>query len=125
MNERDSVGKRIKRFFVLMGSISAITAGVVIAQRLSNDALALLIGLVAGVAVMVPSLLLLGFLWHRQETRTEAAWRGAATPPPSVVVVAPPMLPSYGTQRPALWDAGAASWPMVQAERKFTIVGDE
>lgn len=48
MNERDSVGKRIKRFFVLMGSISAITAGVVIAQRLSNDALALLIGLMAG-----------------------------------------------------------------------------
>lgn len=125
MNERDSVGKRIKRFLVLMGSISAITAGVVIAQRLSSDALALLIGLVAGVAVMIPSLLLLGFLWHRQETRTEAAWRGAANPPPSVVVVAPPMLPPYGNQRPALWDAGAASWPMVQAERKFTIVGDE
>ena len=125
MNDRDSVGKRIKRFFVLMGSISAITVGVVIAQRLSNDALALLIGLVAGVVVMIPSILLLGFLWRRQEARTEAAWRGASNPPPSVVVVAPPMLPSYGAQHPALWDAGAASWPMVQAERKFTIVGEE
>jgi len=35
------------------------------------------------------------------------------------------MLPPYGTQQPALWNAGATPWPMVQAERKFTIVGDE
>lgn len=127
MGDQVSLEKRFKRFLILMGIIISMVTVIVIIDRLSDDALALLLGLVAGVVVMIPSVLLLGFLWRRQETRaTEIQARPSVASAPPVVVVAPPMLPNYGIQRDALWNGTAnAAWPMVQAERKFTIVGDE
>ncbi len=127
MEERESLGTRFKRFLTWFGMLFVLTAGVVVTQRLRADALALLVGLSVGVAVMAPSLLLLWMLWRRQETRLQE--RASAMPAPispPVVVIAPSMLPGYGQQRSLAWDNNAnAAWAMAPAERKFTIVGSE
>jgi len=126
MVEQESLGKRFKRFLILVGLIVSLTTGVVIVERLSNDALALLLGLIAGVVVMIPCLFLLAFLWRRQERHAEVPERAPVTAAPPVVVVTPSMLPGAGAQYSAAWGGNpAAAWPVMQAERKFTIVGDE
>ncbi|MGC9399405.1 MAG: hypothetical protein ACP5HM_09745 [Anaerolineae bacterium] len=127
--ERPSLGKRIRHFFTLVGAIFALTVGVMVAQRLSADAIALLIGLTAGVAVMIPLLALLVFIWRRQESRYEEGnRRGQASQQPQIIVVSPPLLPGYGQQPPALGDhreEAHVHWSMAPAERHFTIVGGE
>lgn len=125
--ERESVGKRIRRFFGLMGIIFAITLGVVVTERLSNDALALLVGLGAGVAVMSPLVALVFMIWRRQQE--ERDWERSRAMPssaaPPVVVVTPPALPGYQSQQQALWGEGATGWAPTPAQREFTIVGGE
>lgn len=124
--EREPLGKRIKRFIALVGIVFAITAGVIVTQRLSTDALALLIGLTAGIAVMVPLVALLIYVWRRQDMRRQEERRRMPQTPPQVVVVSPPALPGYGTNRPAMWDQHQqGNWQIGRAERNFTIVGGE
>lgn len=125
MREPESLGKRMGRFGLLVGLVSAATGIVVITQRLSQDALALLVGLSCGVAVLLPALVSAVWLWRRQEARlAEAMATRASNVSPPVIVVAPSLPPGYGMQRPALSDA-ALAWGAQQAERKFTIVGGE
>jgi hypothetical protein len=126
------VGKRIGRFITLMGMIFMVTTTIIVTQRLSNDALAILIGLGAGVALMAPSVLILFMIWRRQESRREERRLNAEPAPttPSVVVVAPPAMPGYSggympPQYPALGKESAPGWAPASSERKFTIVGGE
>lgn len=124
--EREPVGKRIKRFLTLIGIVFAITVGVIVTQRLSNDALALLIGLAAGVVVMVPLVALLFYVLRRQEIQRREEIQSSSRTQPQIVVVSPPALPGYGSNRPAVWDqARQSNWQMSRAEREFTIVGGE
>ncbi|NMC02750.1 MAG: hypothetical protein GYA30_10305, partial [Chloroflexi bacterium] len=67
--ERESLGTRFKRFLLLVVILAVVVFIVVVTQRLSDDALALLVGLAAGLAAMTPALVLLGTLWRRQEQR--------------------------------------------------------
>lgn len=124
--EQESLGVRFKRFVTLLGMVTVISLVIVVTERLSDDALALLVGLAAGIAAMTPALLLLGVLWRRHELRlqerlTAPQW---GTPSPPVIVVAPPMLPGYGEQRQESWKANAL-WTTGPVERKFTVVGGE
>ena len=65
--DRDEpMGKRIGRFLIMMGLVFAVSAGVVVTQRLSDDTLALLLGLGCGVAAMLPTVVL-GGLWMKRE----------------------------------------------------------
>lgn len=127
MREQETLGARFRRFLLMISMLGVIVFVVVVTQRLSDDALALLIGLAAGIAAMAPALLLIGMLWRRQEVRLQerlsAQPLGAATAPP-VIVIAPPMLPGYGGQRQGTWDANTL-WASGPAERKFTVVGGE
>lgn len=125
--EKESLGARFKRFVLLLSMLAVIVLVVVVTQRLSDDALALLVGLAAGITAMTPALLLLGALWRRQEVRLQerlSAPQVGATAAPPVIVVAPPMLPGYGGQRQDGWNANAL-WASAPAERKFTVVGGE
>ncbi len=126
MQTQETLGTRFKRFVTLMGAIFAISLAVIISQRLSADALAMLLGLGAGVVIMLPCLMLLLMLWRRQEERSEERGRTSMHAAPPVIVVSPPMLPGYGNPygNSALRDTGLA-WDMTPAERKFTIVGGE
>ncbi len=126
MNER---GARLGRFFALMGMLFALSVGVVVAERLSRDALALLIGLGLGALLLLPLTAFLLLLWRRQERRLSAQMEMQATArsaSPPVIVVAPPM---YGApQQPAraLQQEAMAAWEQSpRGRRAFTFVGEE
>lgn len=125
METREPLTKRLGRFVTLLGVVFTVTVVVVITQRLSQDSLALLIGLACGVAAMVPTLLLGVIIWRREMQHQQTSRIPTATPP--VVIVTPQGLPNYGVQQPALSDTGFV-WPWANAQqpaRTFTIVGNE
>ena len=125
MREQESLGRRLGRFGLLVALMAAVTGVVVVTQRLSDDALALLVGLSCGVTVLLPALALMMWLWRRQEARLdEVATSRASNASPPVIVVAPALPPGYGMQRPALPDE-TLSWASREVERKFTVVGGE
>ena len=124
METREPLGKRLGRFVTLLGVVFTVAVAVVVTQRLSEDSLALLIGLACGVAAMLPTMLIGIVIWRR-EMQQHASRMPTATPP--VVIVTPQAMPGYGMQQPALSDGGYAwPWPGAQQPaRSFTIVGDE
>ena len=125
METREPLGKRLGRFVTLLGVVFTVAIAVVVTQRLSEDSLALLIGLACGVAAMVPTLLLGVVIWRREMQQQQMSRMPTTTPP--VVIVTPQALPGYGIQQPALSDT-SFSWPWAGAQqpaRTFTIVGDE
>ncbi|HNT76046.1 MAG TPA: hypothetical protein PKH77_13610 [Anaerolineae bacterium] len=125
MTGPDTLGKRLGRWATLLGVVFVIMLAVVVAQRLSDDTVALLLGLGCGIAVMTPTLGF-GFLLLRREWTRAAT--PAATPPtgtPQIIVVAPPALPGYGA--PVTYPQvpnNAWSQP-ANTGRTFTIVGGE
>ncbi|HOT93266.1 MAG TPA: hypothetical protein PLJ78_15545 [Anaerolineae bacterium] len=124
METREPLSKRLGRFMALLGSIVAITVIVVITQRLSQDSLALLVGLTCGVGAMLPTILLGVYLWQREINR-QAAQRTASTAPPVVVVTSQAPL-GYGLQPPAFGDPNTVwQWNNAPQNRTFTIVGGE
>jgi hypothetical protein len=116
---------RLARSLGIMGVIFAIVAAVITTQRLSQDSLALLLGLSCGVLAMLPTMVIGLLLWRRQENRRqehELMPRQPSYPtPPPVIVVTPQGLPGYG-QQPAFGQA-EPQYPWVQPERVFKIVG--
>lgn len=127
MEVQDSLGKRLGKFALFVGALFALTMGVIVSQRLSDDALALLVGLGCGALTMTPMMGLGLLLWHREQKRHRAAPQ-SLTPP--VVVVTPQALPGYGVPAdralPAPGSApGAWQWNHGASERHFTIVGGE
>jgi hypothetical protein len=125
MEARESFGRRVGRFTLLLGLVFALTLAVVIGQRLSADALALLVGLGVGMVAMSPLAGLVVFLWRREE-RQRTTQLASDRAYPSVVVVSPPMLPNYGMQR-SIWDERNPNvvWNPASTDRKFTVVGGE
>ena len=127
MNEHkrpDLVGERLKIFVGLAATAFAVTLAIVIGNRLSDEALAVLAGAVCGVGAAIPtSLLVVAVTRRRDEARAPAMpmphYQGSYPP---VIVVAPP-----GVQQ------GAAGWntlppslsaPSLRAPpRHFTVVG--
>ena len=127
-----SLGKRLGRFVTLIGAIFAVTAAVIITQKLSRDSLALLVGLTCGVMAMLPTLALGFLVWRREDARhqeqtqlqTQQHTQPYATPP--VIVVSPQALPGTMNGQPAPQPSGQPwSWAPSQSQRSFTIVGGE
>lgn len=122
---RDSLNQRIGRFGALVVIVSVLAVIVVATQRLSQDSLALIVGLSCGMGAMLPTLGLGYFILRRETARQIPAERQqtpAAIPP--VIVVTPSMLPGYGNpQRPAYVEVEPV--PQSQGQRTFTIVGGE
>ena len=124
--QRESIGKRVGRFVTLIGIVFAISGGVVVTQRLSEDALALLLGLSCGITAMLPTVMLGGFwlkreLGHREVVR-QMPGQPAMQPP--VIVVTPQALPGYGQASTAALSTPVPSqWQSVSAAREFKIVG--
>ncbi len=126
MYERpEPLGKRIGRFLLLLGVVFAISAGVIVTQRLSQDSLALLIGLSCGVAAMLPTVGVF-VLWMRREDnrRKETHQQSIPQTQPQVIIVAPQALPGYGQGYPnGMQNALPSQWQTAAPERDFKIVG--
>ncbi len=122
------IGKRIGRFLGLMGVLFALALAVTVAERLSRDALALLLGVGIGALLLVPLTAFLLYLWRRQEARLVAQMemqsaRQSVSPP--VVVVAPPLYGAPAAGR-ALRDEALAQWEHApRSQRAFTFLGED
>jgi hypothetical protein len=112
-----------------------VTLAVIIGWRLSDQAMSVIIGVVAGVAVSVPTSLVVVSVALRRRSALGPIITGTATPPapPQVIVVhaTPPAPPASPEQRSlTVLPAYAAPQPTalngLQLEpRQFTIMGEE
>ncbi len=117
--ERPRLRQRLWRFVALMGVVFAVVVAVVVVQRLSDDTLALIIGLLlAG----VPLLAIIGLLIF------VLARRGQRQPPQQMTI--PPIImqiPQQPQQPPALPDYGLP-WEGVSQRagvRQWEVIGEE
>jgi len=123
MDERDnrnSGWRRLKTFIGLVTLVFAVTLAVIVGNRLSDEALAVLAGAVCGVGAAIPTSLLIVAVSRR---RNEESERRVQPPTPQgvyppVVVVAPP----GGQQRPNAWN-GLPPSLTAPMQRNFTVVG--
>ncbi len=113
----DSVNRwaRIRTFAGLAGIAFAVTLALVIGNRLSDEALAVLAGAACGVGAAIPTSLLIVAITQRPHKQSSADHPHAYPP---VVVIAPP---GSGQQTDA-WNHVPPSMipPM---ERNFSVVG--
>lgn len=127
MQIREPLTKRLGRFVAMLGAVAVVVGVVVVTQRLSQDSLALLVGLSCGVAAMLPTIGLTLLVWRREEARQQSMRQNPHATPP-VVVVAPQAMPGYGMQ-PSLsapaQQVAPWQWQPAANERTFTIVGGE
>ncbi|HNT73407.1 MAG TPA: hypothetical protein PKH77_00165 [Anaerolineae bacterium] len=126
MEKRESLGKRLGRFVALVATVFAIVSAALVTQRLSQDSLALLLGLACGIATMTPTLGIGFLLWRREESRRTALQTTPAASPP-VVVITPQALPGYPAAHPALMtpEPPVWQWNQTRSQRNFMIVGGE
>ncbi len=110
---------------VSLGVIAFVVLSVLVVQRLSAEAMAVFVGVVAGVAASIPtSLIVVWFALRTANVRTETASRPAPeTRPaePRIVVVTPsvaPAPPAYGLSAPPALPVYAQP-----AVRRFTVIG--
>ncbi|HDD23938.1 MAG TPA: hypothetical protein ENF52_00675 [Chloroflexi bacterium] len=133
---RNDKQSRLKLVAGMMAIGFAVTLAIVVGNRLSDEALAVLAGAVCGVGAAIPTSLLIVVVSRRRDNpsegsrrRTSATALTAAHPAyPPVVVVAPPSGSPYGRSWSGndwrtLASSPMAAWPDGSMERRFTIVG--
>jgi hypothetical protein len=110
----------VKKLVALIFMAFAVTLAVIVGNRMSTDAMAVVIGIVCGVGASIPTSLLILAVASRRETREER--RGQAAFPP-VVIVNPGhqggQVPNYH-QPPTLPPALSPGGP-----RQFRVIGQE
>ena len=111
----------MKRTLLILWAVVLISLIVVVSTKLSNDAIAVIIGVGLGVLASVPTSLLIAFVLTRQN-------RQVPQPPPGLTnnQAQPPVVIVNGGQQPGL-KAGQPPAYQVQppSTRTFTIVGEE
>lgn len=126
---RSGSWNRLKMFAGLVVMAFAVMLAVVVGNRLSHEALAVLAGAVCGVGAAIPtSLLVVAVSRRRHEPQDfEPSGRaiGRAVQPPVPQGIYPPVVvvtPPGGQQRPGEWNSLPPSFtaPM---QRHFTVVG--
>ena len=122
---------------ILAGIAFAVALAVIVGNRLSSEAMAVVVGAVCGISASIPVSLALVIAasknWGREETPPRDAPYGAGydygahryAPPPQILVVsAPPQAPSpYGFPQNQFYLPPGA--PDIGAPRDFKIIGDE
>lgn len=106
---------------------ASIALAVLIGQRMSTDAMAVIVGVVFGVAASIPTSLLI--VAATRQTRHDP-YRSVGPDPrppaaPSIYIVNPGALPGAQQPRPQLPEPYSFSMPQQKSERRFTVVGDE
>lgn len=120
---------KARYIWLSMGLAFAVTLAIVVGQRLSAEAMSVMVGVVAGVAASIPTSLIV--VWFATRTLAVTRPTSAAAPPPSeseprVLVVPQAMAPSYqhlvGYGVPANV-AVQAPLPPAWAPRQFNVIG--
>jgi hypothetical protein len=123
------------RTIVLLALVAfAVSLAVVVGQRLSSEAMAVIIGVVAGVAASIPtSLIVVWFALRSRSGETRVVEERRPEPvEPKIVVVTPPMQnQGYGQPAGGGWSQPyepqlpAAALPRQPMQRHFTVIGGE
>jgi hypothetical protein len=116
--EGDTIGQRLAKFAALMGACFAITAAVIVTQRLSDDALGVIVGLLLAGVPLLAIVALLVFILVRRDSRP-AQPQPYSIPPIVLQMPQPPQqnaLPDYGMP----WNV-----PQRQKQRAWDIVGGD
>ena len=112
---------QLKFLAVLLALVFAASLAVIVGNRLSDEALAVLAGAVCGVGAAIPTSLLIVTVTRRHtETRVQAPANQNRGAYPPVVVVTPP---GGQQQMPRGWDVLPPSLS-APASRQFTVVGE-
>jgi hypothetical protein len=112
---------RTRYLLVLPLSVFAITLGIVVGERMSHEAMIVVIGVVAGIAASLPTSLLTVWLVSRRQTPPVATPTPAPRPAPAeepriIVVQAPAAAPN---------STATSTYPDLAHEpRYFNIIGD-
>jgi len=122
---------KFRFIFLLALTAFAISMGITIGQRLSSEAMAMMMGFIVGVAASVPTCYAMAW----------ALTRNLTAPPPSetkvVVVSAPPNVaptnssptpqpsPVYNSASPFISPHATPIQQIANSQRKFTVIGGE
>jgi hypothetical protein len=126
-------GRGMRQLIALLALAFVVTLGVVVGTRMSSDAIAVLVGVIAGVAASIPCALLLLVVTRRREPEEDAPYDGARydegryrQAPPVIVVTpggaSPQQLPyglGYGYPAPY----GEAHPGLSAGRRQFRVMG--
>jgi hypothetical protein len=125
------------RFILLMlGLAFVVTLAVVVGQRLSAEAMAVMVGVVAGVAASIPTSLLVVWFANRALLTSRATVEMPAPAPaprpappaepsqPIVVMAHPASLPAaYQNAMPYPMNNAPGAYPPSPVARQFTVIG--
>ncbi len=124
----------MKNGIILIGIAFAVALAAVVGNRLSNDALAVVVGAVCGISASIPVTIGLVIAasrnWGREESVRDAE-RGydygnnRFAPQPPVVIFAPPQSAQLPYGLPQNQYVAPLSAPALGAPREFKIVGEE
>ncbi len=110
----------MKKLVALILIAFAVTLAVIVGNRMSTDAMAVVIGIVCGVGASIPTSLLILAVASRRETKEE---RGQASFPP-VVIVNPGS--QGGQQAPGYYQPPTLPPALGQGgPRQFRVIGQE
>jgi len=118
----------VKTIIAILAALAMMTLVGVIAYRLSSDALAIIVGVLLGLAALIPTLIMIGILLRRNQPETEAQHPMYQPQPPVIVVSGGyPGQFAQQPQQPALPDPAQALIPPppVQPQRRFRMMGYE
>ena len=96
----------VRRVVTLLGVAFVVALAIVVGTRLSSDAIAVLVGVIAGVAASIPTaLLLIAVTRRREEEQYTERYEDPRRSAPPVVVVAPGGVPQVLPQYPGSYPA--------------------
>ena len=129
MGEDPPRGGTMRPLNGLLALAFIVTLGVEVATRMSSDAIAGLVGVIAGVAASIPCALLLMAVTRRQESgaresEVQETYRGANAqqPLPPVIIVSPGNAGPQQLPYPASYPYQA---PVQRGQRQFRVLGYE
>jgi hypothetical protein len=125
--------------WLLFGMVFSVTLALIVGQRLSAEAMAVVIGVIAGVAASIPtSLIVVWFMGRNTMTRpiidaAPAPARPAEPAEPRIVVMPAPQpqpaaypgMAGYGPQSYAGYAQAAAYAAPALPARRFTVIGSD
>ena len=113
---------RLRLVAGVIGTVFAVVLAVVVGQRLDEQSISVLAGVVCGVAASIPTSLLIVWATRRKQEQYQHQSRQPVGQYPPVVVVQPP--PQMGSSMPGQ-QGYLTPYGQQTAPRQFTVVGGE